>query len=136
MAGGARRKKGGAQWPEGYYPEHLRQHELFLAQNRAEQARVGWRMDIERQLGIRYEYWRDISYRVFPPQWMVDLGYHRPLAIDLMRQRQERQGREERERLEQETRTTERAERQPVQRAEVPAGAGTQLTLWEKSRAA
>lgn len=41
-----------------------------MVQSRAETERVGWRYQIESQLGIRYSYWRDAAYRLFPPDWM------------------------------------------------------------------
>lgn len=59
--------------PEGYVPQYKIQHRLFLFQHESETQRVGWRHQIEAALGIRYTYWRDVSYKIFPPQWMLDL---------------------------------------------------------------
>ena len=91
-----KRPKKGAQpsWPEGYVPQYKINHYLFQVQAYAEIARVGWRHEIERQLGIRYSYWRDVSYRIFPPDWMVELGYHRPLLAmaDQPPPREQREG--------------------------------------------
>lgn len=104
-------KKKGARpplWPEGYVPQYQIQHRLFLCQHEAETQRVGWRHQIEGALGIRYSYWRDAAYRLFPSRWMQELPGYRPPRFP---------------------------GDPPEQAAEEPA-ADRQLPLWEERRAA
>ena len=87
-------------WPEGYVPQYKIQHRLFLFQHQAETQRVGWRHQIEAELGIRYSYWRDAAYRFFPSRWMQELPYYRPPRFpgDPPPERQENAGAEDQDR--------------------------------------